>query len=145
MAPKGGKEQITWGFISIVRENFIYSKLLGESLRRVESRSLSRCNTASFLGTGADCCHFCRLSHIIFLSYFHTGGPCCYIKRVISVHLEACCNRDDSRMRGKEEATVSTVDRGPVFILSTGTWNGTLVLMKMRHGSFTVVFGTPGI
>lgn len=83
--------------------------------------------------------------YLIFLSYFHTGGPCCYIKRVISIHLEACCNRDDSRMKGKEEATVSTVDRGPVFILSTGTWNGTLVLMKMRHGSFTVVFGTPGI
>lgn len=109
-------------------------------------RSLSRCNTTSFLGTGADCCHFCRLSHIFFfLSYFHIVGLCCYIERVISVHLEPFGSRDDTRMRSKEEARVGTADRGPVLILSPGMLNGTLVLMKIRHNSFIVVFGTPGL
>ena len=61
------------------------------------------------------------------------------------MHLEPCGSRDDTRMRGKEEAKVGTADRGPMFILSPGTLNGTLVLMKIRHNSFIVVFGTPGL
>lgn len=83
--------------------------------------------------------------YFFFLSYFHIVGLCCYIERVISVHLEPFGSRDDTRMRSKEEARVGTADRGPVLILSPGMLNGTLVLMKIRHNSFIVVFGTPGL
>lgn len=42
-------------------------------------RSPSRCNTASFLGTEVDCCHFCRLSHILFFKVISIQLDCAVI------------------------------------------------------------------
>jgi len=132
MAPKVTKNGRFLGDSFLKSEKFSCSQnYLENPLGEWRVQSLNRFNTASFLHIGTDCCQFCQLGHIVKKkkSYFYTVGLCSYIKKVISVHLK-CCSRW-AGLKHRRQRVEGTADWRLVLAL---------VLMKLIHSSFIVVF-----